>query len=284
MRTDGVFTTHHFTISFKKYGEVIYLIPFGDVHRSSPMCHEEKWLEYLAWAEKKPRCFFLGMGDYDDLASTSERFLLTDKKLHDSTIKTLENLYLNNVKRFAKECAFMKGRLVGLLGGNHYGEFQTGITTDQKLAELLGCKYLGVNALIRLSLERSGKNHAIDIFAHHGRGGGRTVGGSMNPVQQMSRNAEADIYLQGDNHQKDAHHEVRLGLRQSKTGLRLVQRKIVMARTGSFLKGYEENCPSYIVDAALPPTDLGVVKIELTPHRRERNGTEEYSVDIHASI
>lgn len=288
MRTTGEFHTVRYEIEFEKYDEPIYLLPFGDVHKSSPMHHSERWKEFLEWAHTKKRAFFLGMGDYDDLASTSERRLLLDPDLHESTVQTLEELYLNNCKRFARDVEFMKGRLIGLLGGNHYGQFQNGTTTDQKLCELLSCRWLGVNAFIRLSFhnrKRGTKTRtSVDIWAHHGRGGATTVGGSMNPVERMAHTAEADIYLMGDNHQKGAVTKSRLKLRDGRGGLNLSQRKVILARTGSFLKGYEQGCKSYIVDGAMTPTDLGVVKIELTPRRTREGGVESEYVDIHASI
>ena len=286
MRTTGIFTVHRFEIEYDEVNKPIYLIPFGDVHKTSPMHHAERWAEFLYWARSKKRAYFLGMGDYDDLGSTSERNILADRALHESTVMTLEDLYLNNTKRFAKDIAFMRGRLIGLLGGNHYGEFQNGMTTDHKLCELLDCKYLGVSSFIRLSFRPKTKHtgfSAIDIFAHHGRGGGRTAGASMNPVYQMADIAEADIYLMGDNHQKAINHKSRLRL-NSGPNLRLSHRKILCARTGSFLKGYEENCKSYLVDGAFNPTDLGVVKIELTPRREYKDKSEFHYVDIHASI
>lgn len=287
MRTQGDFFTHSFEIPFDKYGEPIYLIPFGDVHKSSPMHAKEKWQEMLDWAKTKKRCYFLGMGDYNDLASTSERFILNDKALHESTVKTLEQLYLQHCLDFAKDIKFMKGRLIGMLGGNHYGVFQNGVTTDQKLCELMGCKYLGVNGFIRLQFVSATphKNRiAVDIFAHHGRGGGRTQGGSMNPVEQMARTAEADIYLMGDNHQKAISHISRLRLVSGRGSIRVGHRKVLLARTGSFLKGFEEGCQSYVVDGLMNPSDIGVVKIELTPKRNQENDDDVHSIDIHASI
>ena len=286
MRTDGRFTSSFFRIPFDKYGEPIYLIPFGDVHKSSPMHSKARWEDFLAWAKTKKRAYFLGMGDYNDLASTSERAVLDSPHLHESTKKTLSDLYLSQTKAFAKDIEFMRGRLIGIMGGNHFGTFPSGITTDQKLAELMGCKYLGCNSFIRLSFvnpKRGAKSISIDIFAHHGRGGGRSVGGSMNPVQQMAHTAEADIYLMGDNHQKGVDFLSRLVLSGQGEKMVLSHRKILLARTGSFLKGYEEGCESYVTDAQLPPSSLGTVKIELTP-RRDRTDGDTTHIDIHASV
>jgi len=283
MLTTGIFTTQYFEIPITKINEPIYLIPFGDIHRSSPMCHEDKFLEFLDWAKSKKRAYFLGMGDYDDMASTSERAILTDKKLHDSSLQTLEKLYLSHTSRFAKELKFMKGKIIGLLEGNHYAEFQNGTTSTQKLAEMLECRYLGVSSFIRLSFRYVNMKSSIDIWAHHGKGASRLIGGSLNKVQQMGEAAEADIYLMGHDHKKTVGLVTKLVLKSGRGELKLHHKKQLYARTGSFLKGYENDKVSYVADAALSPTDLGVVKIELTP-RRPRKSTDSLYVDIHASI
>lgn len=272
MNTSGQFEVHRFKIPFWNYGEPIYLIPFGDVHRSAPLCHVEKWLEYCQWARVKApdRTYFLGMGDYDDMASASERRLLNGKDLHDSTVETLEELYNKHTARFYKEVEFMKGRCIGIMGGNHFAEFQSGITSDQKLADSLGTKYLGSNCFVRLQFQNQTKHNShlsLDIWAHHGMGASRLIGGSLNRVQQMGEVAEADIYLMGHDHRKSVAFTTKLKLLGGHGSVRLSHRKQLYVRTGSFLKGYVEGKKSYIVDKALNPTDLGVVKIELTPQR-----------------
>jgi len=288
MQTTGLFTTHVYDITFDKYGEPIYLIPFGDVHRSSPMCDVERWKATLDWAKTKKRCYFLGMGDYDDLGSTSERRLLGSPDLHESTHQTLERLYLKHTKRFAEEISMMKGRLIGLMEGNHYGQFPNGTTTTQKLCELMECRYLGVSSFIRLrfnSRNKHGARMATDIWCHHGRGAARLVGGSLNRVEQMAECAEADIYLMGHDHKKSIGTKTRFQLVPApNAGVRLSHRKVLLARTGSFLKAYEEGQPSYIVDMAAGPSDLGVVKIEMTPKREQKDNKDREVIDLHGSI
>jgi hypothetical protein len=66
--------------------------------------------------------------------------------------------------------------------------------------------------------------------------------------------------------------------------VKLKQRKVLLARTGSFLKGYVPGHASYVADCAMSPTDLGVIKIELTPRRKSHEKREEYHIDIHASV
>lgn len=288
MKTEGIFKIHTYTIPFSEYGKPIYLLPFGDVHRDSPLCWVEGWKEWLAWAKTKDRAYFLGMGDYNDMISGSERAIMGLPGLHESTQETLEDVYLSHTKLFADECSFMKGKIIGIMNGNHYAVLKNGITTDQKLAEYLDAHYLGVSTLIRLvfqdTVRGEGKSASIDIFAHHGRGGGRTIGASMNPVSDMAKTAEADLYLMGDNHQKGADYGNRLRLTAGGGSLRLRHRKLLYARTGSFLRGYVDGKKSYVTDAQYPPSCLGTIKVELTPKRDRSNGEDFMYIDIHVSV
>jgi hypothetical protein len=288
MLTTGRFVVHFVRIPFRNFGEPIYLIPFGDMHRFARNCHEEKWFEWIEWAKRKERCYFLGMGDYDDLASASERDILSNPKLHDETKNTIDAIFRGRTEKLAKELSFMGDRLIGLLNGNHYGVLPSGITTDELLCEKLQTKFLGANCFLRLSFDMVGAKHestrAIDIFAHHGRGAARTGGGSLRSVEQMADVATADIYLMGHDHQKTAYLKSKLELPAAGKVLRLHDRKILFARTGSFLTGYKENVGSYVVDKLLPPSDLGTIKIELTPRRSQAAKQDELYIDIHASI
>jgi len=287
MQTTGIFTIHKFIIEYDKHDEPIYLFPFGDIHRSSSNCDVDRWLEFLEWAKKKKRSYFLGMGDYDDFSSGSERLILGNKNLHDSTLDTLDGLYETNTIRIYNEIKFMNGRLIGLIEGNHYGEFQSGITTTQYLAQKLKCKYLGVSSFIRLVLKHKTRRNwmSIDIWAHHGKGGSRKVGGSLNRVEDMCFAASADIYLMGHDHRKSCAYVSTMELSKGGTRvLHLHQKKKLLGRTGSFLKGYVPDKKSYVADLALNPTDLGVLKIELTPRRIYRGKKDETYMDIHTSI
>lgn len=287
MITTGIFTVHRYEIPYR-YNETSYLLPFGDVHMGSPNCDMERFDAWCNWSSKKERAYFLGMGDYMDIASTSERTILTDKKLHESTAHQLEKLYKRQTEKLAHKLRFVKGRIIGLLEGNHFAQFASGMTTTQYLCELLECKYLGVSSFISLEFRPATKRLttlAVDIWAHHGTSSGRLPGGTINSVGKMMEIAEADIYLSGHDHQKGAVNVSKLRLQRGGGGIRLAHRKVLLARTGAFLKGYEDNgLPSYVVDRALRPSDLGTVKIELTPRRVRGKGIDYSHVDIHTSI
>ena len=115
------------------------------------------------------------------------------------------------------------------------------------------------------------------------------AGGSLNAVEHMVNAAEADIYLMGHDHKKSVAYATRLRLGESNRGVpKLKERKILLARTGSFLRGYVPGKISYVADRMLNPTNLGCVKIELTPRREGKRGSgndlRSTYLDIHASV
>ena len=177
------------------YGKETQIIILGDIHRDSPNHSDSKWQEDLAYFRSQKNAYFLGMGDYLDSTSTTERECLgsISKSMHDTFRKDIQALQLAKIEMIADELKFAKGRIIGLVNGNHYFEFQSGINGDQKLAELLNTKYLGVCSLIRLYFVANGRQHAIDLFVHHGMGAARLIGGSVNRVGQMFEGVEADI-------------------------------------------------------------------------------------------
>lgn len=286
MRSTGEFQIHQYFIDFDKFNEPIYIIPFGDVHRYAPMCAEEKWLETLEWGKKKERCYWLGMGDYLDLISASERKVIEDKSLHDSTSQTLDKMVRKMVKDFSDEISFMKGRLIGLVEGNHFWQYPSGITSTQNMCDALDTKYLGTSALIRINFTQKRRKctRSLDIIVHHGRGSSRVSGGGLKPVQTLADMCQCDIALMGDDHKKELAFNQKLCLTQGNGVLNLRSKTILIARTGSFLKGWVPGERSYVVDSQYTPTDLGLIKIEITPKRQQINGSDLVDLDIHASI
>lgn len=282
--TTGIFTIHEYTINIKNINKPISLYPFGDVHRSSHACDIGRWKDFLKEASEDPDAYFFGTGDYDDLASTSEREILGNHRLHESTRETIEDTYDKHNKRFYEEIKFMQGRLIGLIEGNHYGEYNDGTTTTMRLAGMMKTKYLGVGSFIRVHFKYHGSGTYLDIWAHHGKGAARLPGGSLNRVIQMAESADADLYFMGHDHKKVVGYVPKLCLKSTKNGVMLKHKRQLFARCGSFLKGYEPNRSSYVVDAAMTPTDLGFVKITMTPKRSTTDGDREFTIDLKATL
>ena len=268
MNTDGIFTAHYVKVE-AELGKPFKIIPFGDIHRDSDMFAHSRWQEFLKYAKKQKNALFLGMGDYTDGISTSERIVLSDHKLHDTTKNTLKDVYKGVTKTLVNELGWMRGRVIGVLGGNHYFDFGDK-TTDHVIASALGGKYLGVCGFIRLSISLKGKSTqlSLDVFAHHGKGGGVTPGGNFNTIEKMSNTADADIYLMGHTHGKGCIPSTpRIKLVRSLNGVEVKERTPWLGRTGSYLKAYESGKASYNVDAGRSACALGWIEFEVTPVR-----------------
>jgi hypothetical protein len=284
MKTTGIFTTHEVTMPFK-YGQPIKFIPFGDVHRDSDMHADEHWHEFLDYAKaslKKQPTIFLGMGDYTDGCSTSERAVLGGHTgLHDTTKRTMDNVYKGVVKTLSNELSFMRGNVIGLIGGNHYWDNGDGSTTDHLLASALQTKFLGVCSFIRINLQGPGKGvYTLDLFAHHGKGGGKLPGSTFNTIEAMLNSADADIYLMGHDHKKGCiPSSPRLRLIKNGGKLNVRERTPWLGRTGSFLKAYENGRVSYNVDAGRSPCSLGWIEFDITI-TRPNNGNESRPVEV----
>lgn len=291
MRTDGVFKTKLVRIKNWPANKPLSLIPFGDIHHDSPSFCKDKWAEFLAYAKSKAKqnnVLFLGMGDYFDGFSTSERAIVYDGRLHESSLKRQEKEQVGRIARLAKDLEFMRGKLIGLLGGNHYSCFSNGDTSDTRLAEQLGTSYLGACCAIRLTISRTDQKsgRAVDIFAHHGKGGGTTAGGKMNSVEKLSSVCDADIYLMGDNHARGC---MPMGDRlfidtdhRFPDAITIRSKTRWIGRTGSFLRAYVEGESNYVVDAAMQPANLGWIEFLITLKRQRINYVESCEISIGA--
>jgi len=287
------FTVHEQRITVPKFGEPIYLLPFGDTHYGAPGFHGEKFDEFCEWAAAKKNAYFIGMGDYMDIGSFSEKLILNDRQLHEDTRIQLNELYKDQAKRFCKKIEFMRGKIIAMAGGNHAAELLSGVSVDQYLCDLLNCKFMGTSGYLFLILnaaDREKTTKRLDVWLHHGKGGGSTVGAPYNTLGKMAENAEAHIYLMGHTHTKGIVVTQKLVPKYS-TGRRpagVSYKKQYFISTGSFLKAYEDGKPSYVARRALRPSDLGTAKIEVTLRRKHTSydgkDSEEIKLDYHASV
>jgi len=262
----NVFTTHTHKIAGKATSYQI--VPFGDVHYDAPCFCKDTWKAFIKEAKAlEGTVLFLGMGDYMDMASFKERKQLRD--LHESTKQSLDDLIRVRLDEFLDDIAFMKGRMLGFIGGNHEWEFSDGTTGTDYIAKEMGCRNLGWATYIRITSSRSntgiGSSHALDIFASHGKGAGKLVGTPYNTVEQMRRIfPSASIYCMGHDHNRGALCDSVLTVSKS---MAVQQQRQWLCRTGSFLRGFVVDQPSYVVGKMLSPTDLGTVRFQVKGRR-----------------
>jgi hypothetical protein len=291
MKTDGKHVNHSVDIPCK-LGESIKIIPFGDVHRDSEMHAHSTWKEFLDYAKTQKNAYFLGMGDYTDGVSTSERAILNASNLHSTTKISMGDMYKGVVRTLANELSFMRNRCIGLLGGNHYFDYNDGQNTDHLLASALQTRHLGVHSfiLVRLVVEQRKNGHGTPrhiplwIQAHHGLGGGALAGSQYNPIQKMGHMfPRAHINLMGHSHGKGCNGgSVVLVPREIREFpfFTIDEQPSWQGRTGSFLKVYEDGKSSYNVDACRSPNALGWIEFEVTPKRVTTDGGDYLTLSI----
>ena len=283
LRTDGIFEPRFYTLPCR-VGESIWLRPFGDVHRDAPHHAAHEWQSWLkrVTGDSRPAWYF-GMGDYCDFMRAHTRALVAHAEIEAENVQDrLNEGGKRTVEELAEELRPLRKRIIGLLGGNHWLELvfrkkgeTTRVHSDKHLANLLGVEYLGTQSHLVLTLDdgKAGKKAEVKLIIHHGAGGGGTIGGGLNRVIRMLNGWHASIGLMGDNHQRGI---VPVG---SQLDSRLVAGRAVVVdsvrfvgRTGSFYCGYEPGLPSYVVDKAFEPSNIGTIEIELALRKHPRTG------------
>jgi hypothetical protein len=139
------------------------------------------------------------------------------------------------------------------------------------IADALDTKFLGVCGCVKIMSEVQGRRFSIDVFAHHGLGGGgRLEGSSINTVARLKDICIADIYIQGHDHKAWTKKSdiILQPVLNNKTGkLEIKERVSLLARSGSFLRSYMPGEASYAVDAGYKPGALGAPEIHINPMR-----------------
>jgi len=252
----------------------IKIKPFGDVHRDSHNCDVDRWKSWLKECREThdEDTYYIGLGDYNDFASYSERKQM--QGLHESTCEKMDRVAQADVDTLASELSFMKGHLLGLIHGNHEWEFVDGTLSTERLCEALECPFLGWVAYVRLMCKRNNgaSQERFDIFASHGKGGGRLLGSTFNNIEKMGNIFPgADLYLMGHDHKRGA--VPKTVLTMNSLG-KIKEQQQWFGRTGSFLRGFVEDTPSYAVGAMYAPTSLGTISFDVTFSRSYKGGSE----------
>ena len=279
-------------IRINSFNDIIKLNFFGDVHRDTSSCDVERWKWYLKTRkqEQNDNTYYFGMGDYHDFASTSEKKKI--KELHDETITGLGLAVQEKNRMLVDEANFMRGRVLGLVEGNHNWEFKDGTTSTDDLAKRLDSVNLGWLCHFTLVVLYESGNRERRVPIHlvlcHGKAGGKTFGITINQVGDLKNIFPvADIYCMGHDHQRTAHPTsvlVPAYANANKDGWHIKQKRQFLCRSGSFKKGYVDGVSSYEVGRLYRPSDLGALELRISFHRDAREDQDRVITDIKAII
>src|SRR5712691_9830392 len=188
---------------------------------------------------------FIGMGDYTDFASPSNRARITQANLYDNAIATIEDKAVALVHEiYALALKPTTGKWLGVVEGHHLFDLRSGKTTDMELCELLKAPFLGTTGLLRLAFSPpsapKGKSEIpVTIWFHHGVGNGMTGYYPLTRLEKKSAEWEqVDVFAIG--------HTTKMAMEfQNKVFPRwrtndLAHRKVILMGTGGYSKCYVE--------------------------------------------
>lgn len=282
------------------------IMPIGDIQffgDDKEVCID-KLTAHIRWGVERG-AWFIGMGDYIDAFSPSNRQRLKEAGLYDNANRVIDKAARKLVDElYERALRPSRGRWLGLLAGHHFAELRHGITTDQLLCELLKAPFLGDCAYVRLRFSGHGHDSgAVTIWAHHGQGSGQTMAAPMTKLEKLPGSWDADIFLMG-------HYSRVVALPMDRCfpiwpqpgGVqppRLLYRTVLLVGTGSFMKGYIEGRTegftprgSYVEKGMMRPVSLGAPVITVTPRfkdvqagsGKERKKSQVWLPDLRVSL
>lgn len=281
MENRFIVTHKKFDWDFNKKMNIYF---WGDVHRDARACDVDRYKWFLKKAKEDPDAYYFGLGDYHDFASAKEQKVLTQSGLHDQTIDLFDAIVEKRNRAFAMEAGQMRGKLLGLIGGNHSWTLKNGKLADEDLAERLGTEYLGWLCVYAMTFHLAqGSSRTVYIVGCHGKAGGKLAGTSISQVDDLKKVFPfADIFVMGHDHQRGAWPTTTLSPVHGNYSFRMKEHRQYLVRSGSFLKSYEPGESQYTTSRLLRPADLGVVKMSISFHRDRKH--DEIVTDIESTV
>lgn len=273
--------------------EEILLMPLGDIQLDPQVRHRPRTVDLkrlrrtIKWGVEH-NAYWIGMGDYVDVASPSNREAIESAHTYDNVKAVMEEAAFRAQDELHELLEPTRGRWLGVLEGHHFWPYESGDTTDTKLADYLGCPFLGTCALLTVRFPQRGHKRvpSFKVWAHHGRGGGQLLGASLHKLEQVMKGTDADIYLMGHTHKAMAAKYPLLGSVGGERGGEpiLVHRDRILGATGSYLKSYQQGSRSagraqglYPEQGMMTPVALGGLVIFIRP--RYDNGYASVDMD-----
>ncbi len=241
--------------------EEMILMPVGDLQYGAPGSNLEAFKRHIDWGMEHG-AYFLGMGDFVDVASPSERRNLSRVDLHDSTKLAMEASAEKNLEVVADVLRGTEGRWLGFHRGHHFWKFSDGSITDEWLSAYMHSPYL--DWLSKLTISFPGTKLTATVVSTHGFGSSTSMVGPLeNQVKKLAAShPDADVVLV-------AHHSRKVGYPvDSLVGAKPHTR--ILALTGGFCDGYLVGTSTYVEEGLMTPLNQGAPIIFIRPIPEEK--------------
>lgn len=277
------------------------IMPVGDIQYGAAECDFERFKRHIEWGVQQG-AYFIGMGDYVDFGSPSNRgklkALIAEGTLYDTASDILDGAAAEHLEKLQEVLAPTKGRWLGLVEGHHFWEFSDGTTSDTRLCQFLDAPFLGTCGVVEVRFKIEGadgarshkKPPAFQIWAHHGRGNGNLQSAPLNKLEGIVKSFPSiQVFLIAHHHKKVSGKLNQVDFNFSSTGKGSSRgRNVILACTGGFLRGYlignkrgNRAQGSYVERGMMTPVALGGVVIYARPRVSSTGYTD---VDLDVSI
>ena len=263
------------------------IVPVSDTQVGPEEADTKGFRKFIERTLEHDNVVYLGLGDYTDMGTPSNRKTIAkamaEDGIYDTVVDALEGQAETHIETFLSLVEGTEGKWVGLLAGHHWYQVLDGSTSDTRICQALGTRFLGNAAMVRVRYATEGrggkKTHMqapeTNIWMHHGKGGGKLPGNPLNQLADMTRGFDADVFLQGHHHRSAATKVQRLRPRWAKEddgNHTLVDKDMILGVTGGWLKGYMEGRKrglhpegAYPEKGMLVPLTLGGIVIRAFP-------------------
>jgi hypothetical protein len=234
--------------------ESVEIVPLPCMHYGNP-AHVSTLLEWaVSYIQASPTRFGLFMGDMMENAITGSK----------GDVYECAEDPQDQIDYITGRFRHISGQIIGVIRGNHENRARraVGIDPGKVIADILDIPYLGIEGIIKISFGQdawTGNTLTYLIYAHHGVGGGRTMGAKANALSRMTHRVEGcDVYMMAHTHQMMAYPEgVYMPIGPMYKKVKLVSRLMVMC--GSFMEGAE-----YAAEKMYQPVVPGTVVVSLS--------------------
>ena len=228
--------------------------------------------EHIARCLALPNPKFVGLGDYIDFASPSNREALAHAKLYDTARKVIADATKNLTDElYDKVLKPTKGMWLGMVNGHHHMNIPKVGDSDEYLADKLGAPFCHELGLVQLRWDGGAE---VNILFFHGDGGSVFPWGPLNKLFRISPNFDADILLMGHQTKKAVgEYDFISPVFPTDSEARLEHRTRHLVGTGGWTKGYVHGKQTYVSAGMYPPVALGQPIVHVRPTWRTSTAT-----------
>lgn len=283
------YTPERFALTEVESTEAFTIVPVGDLQlmsqdiKSGVTVNLDGFKKHLEYVEKTyPNPLYLGMGDYIDFVSPSNRESIKQSRIYTQSREYIDRVAEELAEEFLDLVIHTQNKWLGVLTGHHFYEMMDGTTTDQHIAKALHAPYLGRCGHIQIKYqnESSGKvDGRLNIWAHHGEGARKYPAGKI--VDNVALHwPEVDIFFMGHMHESDS---ARIARYTVDSAGEVVTRNSLAVVTGAWLEPVTAGVSSYVEDRILRPRVTGAPVVVVEPYfdqKRRRRRKLRYISEV----